>query len=740
MADVSPGGPDGDVEGSGENVAVGEDGATESGSGDQASGAAGRSWRVLLSTSARRAVVVFGLAGVAITQPVLDLFGRTPEFFVAGRHGGSHLVWFALGVTLVPTAAALVVLTAGQAAHPRVGAVVYSAGIGGLAFVFGLVLSNEVGIDGLWTSFVVAGALAGLVVWLERASRHVRTFLAYIALGNAAFVGMFLFTSPASQLLNPPSEDPTELAWADTPELQGPVVMLVLDELPVTTLMSADGTINRERYPNFGRLADESTWFRNASSLSPMTHQAVPSLLTGRLPEPDGLPTFEDHPQNFFTMFGDDYPVSGYESVTHLCPAELCGAGARGSMTSAFKDAGVVFGHQMLPTNLRDRLPAIDHTWGGFTGEGEGDGAASVGGGVDPAITEDDPYGRWHAIDLADTSARNQIRILDAMVAEVDETPALHLMHVAAPHYPWVLTPEGELTQTLRLDRDPPDPDHQLLAEQAYQLQSLQLGAVDRSVGKLIDQLQETGVWDDALVVVTSDHGRGMLPPPDFGRNLTDRNREELLRMPLFVKAPGQSEGEERDGAALLVDVLPSILDLLGARTEEELDGHSLFDGSSAEISPQVDRDVDTAVEIAEGHAADFPHGDDWVGLAGLGENGDLVGTGVDGHTVGSPSDLRLRFEDEAAFGDLPVEGNRWPQLLLATASGTGGERPPDLLVAVNGTLAGVMTVYEQNGDRWTMAGVTAPLFEEGANEVTAYEVERAPSGDGGVTLHPVEN
>ena len=44
------------------------------------------------------AAVLFGLAGVAITQPILDLFGNNPTFFVAGNYGRRKTVAFAIVV------------------------------------------------------------------------------------------------------------------------------------------------------------------------------------------------------------------------------------------------------------------------------------------------------------------------------------------------------------------------------------------------------------------------------------------------------------------------------------------------------------------------------------------------------------------------------------------------------------------------------------------------------------------
>lgn len=48
-----------------------------------------------------------GAAGVAVTQPVLDLFGRNPEFFIAGRYRPSQIVVFGVLVALARSAVAV---------------------------------------------------------------------------------------------------------------------------------------------------------------------------------------------------------------------------------------------------------------------------------------------------------------------------------------------------------------------------------------------------------------------------------------------------------------------------------------------------------------------------------------------------------------------------------------------------------------------------------------------------------
>jgi hypothetical protein len=61
--------------------------------------------------------------------------------------------------------------------------------------------------------------------------------------------------------------------------------------------------------------------------------------------------------------------------------------------------------------------------------------------------------------------------------------------------------------------------------------------------------------------------------------------------------------------------------------------------------------------------------------------------------------------------------------------------RPRELVVAVNGALAGAVGGYVRVGQDWKFTGYITPLFRNGRNRVTADEVERT---GGTVTLHPV--
>ena len=65
-----------------------------------------------------------------------------------------------------------------------------------------------------------------------------------------------------------------------------PVVLVIFDELPVSSLLRADGTIDDERYPSFGRLSRTSTWYPLTTAAHVSSTRAVPAILTGQLPAP----------------------------------------------------------------------------------------------------------------------------------------------------------------------------------------------------------------------------------------------------------------------------------------------------------------------------------------------------------------------------------------------------------------------------------------------------------------------
>ncbi len=109
------------------------------------------------------------------------------------------------------------------------------------------------------------------------------------------------------------------------------------------------------------------------------------------------------------------------------------------------------------------------------------------------------------------------------------------------------------------------------------------LTMADKWLGKMLDEMDEQGVWDDTLVIFTSDHGH-MLGE----HNATGKNRfhawNEMSRIPLFVHLPGDKRAGQRVQAVTQnIDIMPTLLDYYGVDWDpSKLHGRSwmpIFDG-----------------------------------------------------------------------------------------------------------------------------------------------------------------
>ena len=700
--------------------------------------------RELLRFAAIAALIFLGVSGLAVTQPVLDLVGSNPEFFVAGNYSTTQIVTFALVIALLPPLVGILVVVGAAFVNRRAG----SVALAGVTAVFaaGLVLAvlRSLGVDAMWLVAAVAIGLALTAGWLVGRFRAARLFAAYLAVANLLFVGTFLFLSEASTLVVG-NEATNDIGGVAVPDLDGPVVVIILDELPAATIMGGDGTINVERYPGFARLAGVSTWFRNASSHANWTPTAVPAILTGLAIAEEVPPTYDNYPRNLFTLLGNDVPIHRVEPITDLCPDVLCPERERAAMSQALSDASIVYGHRVLPSALRDHLPPIDNSWGAYSAEHDSGVAAGDDEDTEDTVNTEPGYQQDELLMRGrprpdDGSARGRAATLAEGIVAITDAPALHVLHSLLPHFPWKLSRSGYTTtysQASRpeaIDRDQPGYDFRIRVE--FQLHSMQTGAVDALLDEALEQLMSLPTWDDTVLVVTSDHGISLTPPDVDRRIVTEANRAEVYRVPLFIKAPGQTTGEIRDDSAQTIDIVPSIVDLLDIEVDSswEFDGHSLYDGSEPNVAPLVSTDVEEALALAQRRSEQFA-GDDWIGLAAVGENGDLVGQDISDLAVGAPSAYSATLRDEALLEDLPTDEGSMPYVLTGTVAGPSDDAPPELLAAVNGRIAGVVGGYNPSDNGWEFVGYVADFYVNGANTVELYEVTR----DGDVaTLHPV--
>jgi arylsulfatase A-like enzyme len=169
-------------------------------------------------------------------------------------------------------------------------------------------------------------------------------------------------------------------------------------------------------------------------------------------------------------------------------------------------------------------------------------------------------------------------------------SPFFLWLHYMDTHGPYCSRPELSYVRRLRAQllyqKAVSRPAAVTAAERAQLIEDYrgQVTYMDDQIGALLDGLAATGRLDDTLVVLTADHGE------EFGEHGRYSHHstlfETLLRVPLLLRLPGaRHAGRVIDTPVALLQVLPTVLDVVGAPVPDGLDGTSLLplmDGSAA--------------------------------------------------------------------------------------------------------------------------------------------------------------
>lgn len=660
---------------------------------------------------------------VAVAQPVLDLLGQNPQFFVAHDAVPSDIFFVLIGLTLgfplllgaLEAGVAAINRSAGRALHLSVLAVL------GAAAVL-RVLSRSLG-DGPSGYLLAAVALAAgaALALLYETNATLRTAVAFGALIPLALIGWFALSTPSGDLLNPKDID-VEPAKVGRP---APIVYVIFDEFPLSTLLDRRGRIDEEMFPNFARLAGTSTWFRDAVTVSERTAEAVPSLMTGRYPE-DRLTTYADHPRNIFTLLSGTYEFVAAEPVTQLCPPKKCEI-IEADPPDLLEDISLVAAHTILPSDLVEGLPPVDEGWARFGRPGDEPGPAN----------EDRTRSPTEVLRPATDE-------FEGLLASIGPSarPTLYLGHFLMPHGPWKFLPSG---QTYLANYDLGDQeserghfgrswiDDEWATKLGYQRHLLQTRFVDRLVGRLLNRLEETNLFDDALVVVAADHGAAFVPGQPR-RGAAEETAHAILHVPLFIKEPGQREGRIESAPIDSVDVMPAIMDAIGAPTDG-FDGFSAFDvteesGSSERLLNYPNttgwrsgwKDV---VELARQKFVDLGTARGPIDLWSIAPEGTarLLGTEI-GADVPVADLGVVSLTDPDVLADVDPKGYVVPSLLSGEVQFE--DEPEDqaiLALAIDDRIAAVTQTYGEGSERSFYAMIRPDRFVAGSNEVQVFVV-----------------
>jgi hypothetical protein len=674
------------------------------------------------------AVHLLVLWSFAIVQPLFSDLARNAEFFVARANTATDILLFAFVLVLAAPAVMLLVEVAAGLLGGRVARGAHLAFVALLAALVAIGLLKRV-LPDTSAALVAPTVLAGLAFAIAYARLSaLRSVLTVLCVAPAVFLVSFLVLSPVAQLIGGDEASASSAAASS----RTPVVLVIFDELPAISLMNARRRIDARRLPSFGRLAATSTWYRNATTVADGTYVAVPAILTGRRPA-QRLPTASSYPDSVFTLLGASHAIHALEPVTHVCPTRLCGRRPRdptgerlGSLAS---DLTLVAAHLVLPGDVAASLPPIDRNYEDFRGEAEGVTAASGGARTSGGRT------------IAGTDEFSDLlRGMERFVADVGRPgarPPLEVAHFEVPHVPWRILPSGRQYPvpgtTLPGLHDQTWSEDPFVVDQGLQRHLLQVGYADRLLGRMMRRLRAAGVWDDALVVVTADHGVGFRPGGSR-RAVTRADFAGIAGVPLFVKRPRQRHGAIVDTAARTVDVLPTIAAAVGAKPRAKLDGRTLTRPLARRVTPSVrngrrGRFVSMRLhDFVRGRDAElarqrrlFPHPLDLFHLRS--DAGVPIGRSVRALPVVSAGNARAKIEGAREFADVSFGSGVLPAYVAGHFE-RGGDKGLRLAFAVNGRVVAAGRSYWVGETARFSALVPATSLHTGANAVSVYVVQ----------------
>lgn len=315
------------------------------------------------------------------------------------------------------------------------------------------------------------------------------------------------------------------------------IVLIVIDTLRADHL-GAYGS-SRGLTPELDALAERSWVFENAIATSSWTRSSVASILTGCYPTSIDVLGREDAIADEVQTLAELLGAAGYRSWGITTNGN---AGERHGFQQGFDEFLVPEPRVSYP----DDFPMIPAE----------------------AVTE-----------LA----------LEKLAARDPDAPFFLFLHYTDPHDPYLPHPEliegpeppgrfdGSRRDLKELDRLPSD---QRTEDDMARIRHLYAGEVrycDLWLGRLFDGIEELGLDDGLLTIVTADHGEGLW---DHGRRDHGRDLyQETVRVPLIVHLPGKSSASAGrvEETVSLADIVPTVLASCGVASGAGVQGRDLY-------------------------------------------------------------------------------------------------------------------------------------------------------------------
>lgn len=194
--------------------------------------------------------------------------------------------------------------------------------------------------------------------------------------------------------------------------------------------------------------------------------------------------------------------------------------------------------------------------------------------------------------DTANTDAAAVNEKVFEILGPLEERPFFAYIHYMEPHSPYYAPPpfdrhfnpdyEGTETGLINDKGEKTDEATVRFQEDPERLEALidfydnEIAFLDHKIMQLFAFLKERGMWEETVVLVVTDHGEGFL---EHGYLKHSRGLySDLIRVPFMLRIPGFMGPLRVKAHVQTLDILPTVLDVLGLERQEMFMGQSVFD------------------------------------------------------------------------------------------------------------------------------------------------------------------
>ncbi len=365
------------------------------------------------------------------------------------------------------------------------------------------------------------------------------------------------------------------------------IVYIVLDQWRGDCLGIADSA-HPVMTPHFDQIAYEGLWYRRAYADCPVCMPQRATMLTGFTASQHGSP------QNF--MSGPRTPIDRSQSLPHRLTREA-GYQTKAVGKMHFWPERARFGFEDISLHPDDYVNFLEERGCGGFYRGHGLGGNEVYPAVS-AVPEHLTHTHW----IVDEG----IRFLGR---RDPDCPFMLWLVFEAPHSPFdppepydrlyddFAIPEAAVGDWAGGADEPPALAADRIARKADRISPQilertrrhyygQITHIDYQLGRLFGELQSRGLYDNSVIVITSDHGEHL---GDHGLFAKSTFLESSARVPIILRLPratplgpsnefgGRSSNRRVDRPALTADIAPTLLELAGLQPEAGMDGCSLL-------------------------------------------------------------------------------------------------------------------------------------------------------------------